>query len=348
MTRRTPDRVWAPPAPLEVGACVISIDTELAWGGAHHRNGAATRRHPGFDDERRLVAEALQVFERHGISATWAVVGHLFLDRCAPGPNGRPHGELPRPRYPWLGGEDWFAIDPCTTLEQDPFYYGRDIVEQILACPVVQEVACHGFSHAMIGADGVTAGVLDAELAASAQAASTLGITPRSFVYPRNLIGHVDRLPAHGYVAYRGRRTTVPFATRPAWLRLVLRAVDRLRPMAGSAIRPARHASGIWNLPQTYLFAPATQRSGAPVCLWARRPLARLHQAARHRGLFHLWFHPYNLTDNPRRAIAALERICAEAAHLRDEGRLDVVTMGQLADRLAAADGAAVAGLGRD
>ena len=71
------------------------------------------------------------------------------------------------------------------------------------------------------------------------------------------------------------------------------------------------------------------------MCLWVRRPLARLRQAARHRGLFHLWFHPYNLTDNPRRAIAALERVCAEAARLRDEGRLEVVTMGQLADRLA-------------
>ena len=49
-----------------------------------------------------------------------------------------------------------------------------------------------------------------------------------------------------------------------------------------------------------------------------------------------MWFHPYNLTAAPERAIDALDRICAAADRLRDAGRLDVATMGQLADRLSA------------
>jgi hypothetical protein len=71
-----------------------------------------------------------------------------------------------------------------------------------------------------------------------------------------------------------------------------------------------------------------------PVGLWARRPVARLRQAARHRSLFHLWFHPYNVTADPDRALAALDRICAAAARLRDADELDVLTMGALAARL--------------
>ncbi|NDU79241.1 hypothetical protein GWI34_42670, partial [Actinomadura sp. DSM 109109] len=55
---------------------------------------------------------------------------------------------------------------------------------------------------------------------------------------------------------------------------------------------------------------------------------------AKDRSLFHLWFHPYNVTADPRRALAALDRICAEAARLRDAGRVDTLTMGELAASL--------------
>jgi peptidoglycan/xylan/chitin deacetylase (PgdA/CDA1 family) len=316
---------------------VVSIDTEMAWGLAHKR-GAGQR--PGdaaargdFDDERRVVDEALRVFDRHGIPATWAIVGHLFLDRCSPGPDGRPHPELARPAYPWLD-EDWYAVDPLSTLAGEPAFYGRDLVERILAASAGHEVASHGFSHVMIGDDGCPAEVFDAELSASAAAAGELGVDLRSFVFPRNSIGHLGRLGAHGFRSYRGGRAVPPFAGRSGRARQALRAVDRVRPLAGSAARPAWDPAGVWNVPQTYLFAPGTQRTRLPVGLWTRRPLARLRQAARHRALFHLWFHPYNLTAAPERALDALDRVCVEAARLRDRGLLAPLTMGGLADEL--------------
>ena len=327
--------------PMERGAFVVSIDTEMAWGMAHRPDQVdeAVRR-GDYDDERRLVDRALDVFARHGIAATWAVVGHLFLGRCEAGPDGRPHPDLARPAYGWLGERDWFAIDPCSALDDAPAFYGRDIVESIRACPVEQELACHGFSHVMIGDEGCEAAVFDSELAASAAAAGKLDVALRSFVFPRNSIGHVDRLPAHGYVAFRGGRARPAFAGSPPWARRALRVADQVRPLAGSAARPVRDPSGAWNVPQTYLFAPATQRPRVPVAAWVRRPIARLRQAARHRSLFHMWFHPYNLTAAPERAIDALDRICAAASRLRQAGRLDVVTMGQLADRLAGSEAA--------
>jgi peptidoglycan/xylan/chitin deacetylase (PgdA/CDA1 family) len=335
---------------MERGAFVVSIDTEMAWGMAHRPDGVAEAvRRGDYDDERRLIDQALEVFQRHSIAATWAVVGHLFLDKCEPGAGTRvgtepgAHPDLARPAYTWLDDRDWFAIDPCSTLDDAPAFYGRDIVERIRACPVTQELACHGFSHVMIGDEGCEADVFDSELAASASAAGEVGVTLRSFVFPRNSIGHLDRLSAHGYVAYRGGRSRPAFAGRPPWARRALRVADTVRPLAGSAARPAQDPSGVWNVPQTYLFAPATQRPRVPVAAWVRRPIARLRQAARHRSLFHMWFHPYNLTAAPERAIDALDRICAAADRLRDADRLDVVTMGQLADRLSASAGAAEA-----
>lgn len=319
-------------APMERGAFVISIDTEMAWGEAHKRNGAGGSHR--FDRERLVVERLLDVFTRYELSATWAVVGHLFLDSCERGPDGRPHPDLLRPGYDWLDGADWLDIDPCSGTDDAPYHYGRDIVERLTGCPVHQEVGSHSFSHVMMGDPGCTPEVFASELAAARKAADPLGVELRSFVFPRNSIGHLDTLAAAGFTSYRGGRPAPAFAGTEPRLRKAALLVDRVMPLAGSAVRPVRDPSGVWNLPQTYLFAPATARTHLPPALWARAPIGRLRQAARTRSLFHLWFHPYNITADPDRALDALDRIGQAAARLRDAGKLDVLTMSQLADRL--------------
>jgi hypothetical protein len=304
--------------PLARGACVVSIDTELAWGGAHRRDGDPA---PAYDGEREAVAGILDVLAHHQVPATWAIVGHLFLDRCDRS-GGRPHPEVVRPDFAWLDG-DWFDVDPCSDRAEAPDYYAPDVVDAIRACPVPQEIGCHSFAHVMAGDPGCSREAFLSDLVACRAAAGDQPL--RSFVYPRNSVGHVDALPAVGFTAYRGH-PPAPLAGRP-----VLRLLDRVRPLAGSAVRPARHPSGVWDVPQTFLLAPATRRRWLPVDLWVRRPKARLRQAARERSLFHLWFHPYNVTADPPRALAALDAICAEAARLREAGRLDTLTMGGLA-----------------
>jgi peptidoglycan/xylan/chitin deacetylase (PgdA/CDA1 family) len=315
------------PVPLDRGAFVMSIDTELAWGEAHRRDGSQGRHH--FDAERQVIDEMLVLFARYEIAATWAVVGHLFLDACHDDGRGA-HPELVPPAY----DADWLAVDPCSTIEAAPHWYGRDIVDAILRCPVPQEIGSHSFSHVIVGDPACTPAVFASELRAAAAVADDRSVELRSFVYPRNSIGQVERLAEHGYRCYRGGRPNAPFAGRPDWQRRALGMVDKVRPLSGSATLPARHASGVWNVPQTYLFAPATVARRLPPTLWARRPLARLHQAGRARSLFHLWFHPYNVTADPERSLAVLEIVCREAARLRDDGRIDVVTMGDLAARL--------------
>lgn len=321
-----------PAARLARGALVVSIDTEMAWGEAHRRDGSAGQH--DFSTEREVIARTLDVFARHGISATWAMVGHLFLDSCSRDASGRAHPEVERPQYPWLAGGDWFDIDPCSDLEAAPYHYGRDIIGQIQACPTPQEIGSHSFSHMMMGDEGCDAEVFASELAMARKVASDTGVELTSFVFPRNSIGHLATLAEAGFTNYRGGRPSRPFAGRPGWQRKALSVVDQVWPLAGSAVLPARDASGVWNVPQTYLFAPATARKQLPPALWARRPIGRLKQAARTRSLFHLWFHPYNLTADPERTLTTLDIVCRAAARLRDQGRLDIVPMGTFTARL--------------
>ena len=306
------------PPSLDRGAFVISIDTELAWGEAHKRNGSLAGHH--FEREREVIDRILSVFTRYEIPGTWAVVGHLFLDGCAG------HPDLVGPSYDWLPGS-WLDIDPRSSVDEAPYYYGADIVGRLTSCAVAQEVGSHSFSHVIVDDPGCGAEVFASELAMARAVAEPAGVELRSFVYPRNAIAHLGTLAEAGFTSYRGRPATASLGRAGAVL-------DRLRPGAASAVRPVRDESGLWNIPQTYLFAPATARRRVPPALWARRPISRLRQAARERSLFHLWFHPYNVTASPDRSLAALERICAAAARLRDAGRLDTVTMSQLADRL--------------
>jgi hypothetical protein len=198
-------------------------------------------------------------------------------------------------------------------------------------------VGSHNFSHVIVDDPGCSPEVFAAELAAAREVAVPLGVELRSFVYPRNAIAHLDTLAAAGFAGYRGRRPAPPFAALSGWRRKAALLADRVRPRPGSAVLPEHDPSGLWNIPQTYLFSPATAGRRLPPAVWARRPIGRLRQAARERSLFHLWFHPYNVTADPERALDALDRICRVAAQLRDRGRLDVVTMGDLAARLGTA-----------
>ena len=103
------------------GSLVISLDTELAWG-AVHRGSYGGREHE-FDRTRYVIDELLSMFEDYQIHATWAVVGHLFLEGCGPD-RGVKHPEIHRPNYERFPG-DWFDRDPCSSVDDDPSRFER-------------------------------------------------------------------------------------------------------------------------------------------------------------------------------------------------------------------------------
>jgi len=319
------------PSSLGVGAFVVSIDLEMAWGVHDQGRGAVDALGPDrAGEERRLVESLLASFSAFGIPATWAVVGHLFLDSCRQ-LGGVKHPELVRPDHEWHDG-DWLRLDPATDLDADPLWYGRDIVEMIGAARPRQEIGCHTFSHLVAGDPGCSRQAFASDLAACGAAAAEVGVELTSFVFAFNSIGHLDALAAHGYRAYRGHRPRA-FAHLGGLGGATARALDRARPRPGSAVFPER-VSGMWNIPETNFFGPSKRPRWMPMRLWIRRQLVRLDLAARTRSLYHLWFHPQDLLVEPSLALTGLDRILERAASLREQGRIETVSMGQLATQL--------------
>ena len=311
------------------GTFIFSLDLELSWGTAHHRG--YQRWEPQYARTRQVVRGLLDLFERYDVRATWAVVGHLFLSSCQP-EHGRKHPEVLRPSYRWFSG-DWFDGDPCTDVSTDPFWYAPDIVEQIIACPVPQEVGSHGFSHAIVGDPGCSMECFASELEACQAVASPMGIRLKSFVFPRNAVGHVEALAEREFTAFRG---TTPewYARLPGPLERVARMVQAFLPMAAPPAVPHLE-QGVWNIPASYFYL---HRDGwgrlVPIAVRVRKAVASLRRAARDGSAFHLWTHPFNIASDPQALLGGLDTILREAKSLRDAGQLVNHTMGSMADAL--------------
>jgi peptidoglycan/xylan/chitin deacetylase (PgdA/CDA1 family) len=315
---------------LPRGVFTLSLDFELVWGTLDLFGPEGFG--PACEIERGVVVpRLLDLFAEYEIPATWCVLGHLFLDQCK-ADGGRVHPELPRPTHAWRPG-DWYAQDPAGTEATHPIFYGRSLVEQIRRCPVPQEIGCHSFSHAIFGDAGCSRAVADAEVATCARLARAMGVSLRSFAFPRNRVGHLDVLREHGFACYRGpgprwyeQDDEAGPAGRLAHLWDVVRAAEP------PTVLPEATASGLVNIPGSMIYFPMHGvRRFVPMARRVARAVKGLEAAARRRRVFHLWFHPTNLADRTDAMMDGLRQVFAHAAALRGRGELDVLPMAALA-----------------
>ena len=313
----------------EKGLFLLSIDTELAWGGVH--NGSFQNRLGHYQRTREAIRQLVALLEVYEIQATWAVTGHLFLNQCRT-QGGVKHPEITRPSYQWFAG-DWFDVDPCGDLSTDPFWYGPDIVEQILSSNVSQEIGCHGFSHMIVGDPGCSRDCFDSELKACRAEAERWGITLKSFVFPRNSVGHLDVLAHNGFTAFRGQAPDW-YAGLRGPVRKLARLWESLLPLPPPVTVPII-GDTICNIPASYFYP---HRDGwnrlIPLGLSVQKAKLALDKAVGRRSMFHLWFHPFNLASDPQGLLQGLESIFARVHALRQAGVLTNPTMGDLAASL--------------
>jgi hypothetical protein len=284
---------------MAAGAFCISIDVELAWGiwdrpSPHYFARCAER-------ELEIVAAILALFETYNIRATWAIVSRL-LDRAEPAPVASEYGS-----------RIWFA---------------PEVVERIRESTPTQEIGSHSYSHVYF--DAAAREQIRAELEAAREVHARNELEFSSFVFPRNLLGHLDLVAASGIKVFRSTDIGWHIDAR-RFGRLAGRIAnlgDKLVPIPPTTVVPKRHANGMVELPTSMLFLG---RSGVrrlvhpAVTVWkAKLGLA----AARERGeTFHLWFHPSNFYDHTEVQLATLGKILRHAATMRDRGQIEVRTM---------------------
>jgi hypothetical protein len=302
---------------LNRGVFTLSLDFELIWGRMDLFGPEAFRE--ACERERSLVFDRLlALLDEFEVPATWCVLGHLMLGSCAT-VNGRKHPEIVQPRHAWYQG-DWFANDPCGDEQAFPIFYGRSLVERLLGCETPQEIGCHSFSHVIFGDNGCSRETADSEVRACVELARELGLSLRSFAFPRNKVGHLDVLREHGFTCFRGHE--------PMW-----------REGGGVTIRrppvtlPTR-TQGLINIPASMEYAPTHgKRRLIPGPRGMTGALRGVERAVRERRLFHLWFHPTDLANRSESMFEGLRAVFEDVASRRERGELEILPMAELAVR---------------
>lgn len=311
-------------ASRQPGYFVLSFDTELAWGYFDKEEMRRELFSPDGSRERAAIRKLLALCDEFQVPATWAIVGHLAMshDRC---------GE-DCPVHSWRGR--YSSYDEIRG-GRHPLWYGRDVVETLVAAEDRHEIAFHGFSHRPFDEASMGRHEADTEIRLWLSAFADLGPTPRSVVFPRNVVGHLDVLQDHGFVAYR---SVCPEPYGSGVMRLAAKYADQL---LGFTVPPAHviapgYSPAMVDVPasvEMFGFNRQLERrldTNGLHRLRMRRVVRAVRRAGRTGGTVHLWAHPWEFRDDKDfdKLRFVLEVVAAE----RDAGRLETMTMAQRAE----------------
>jgi hypothetical protein len=154
------------------------------------------------------------------------------------------------------------------------------------------------------------------------RAGELLGVRPRTFVFPRNVVAGTKALAATGFAGHRAAASEGPGD-----------AAERLRrlgrefsPRARSEPHPTPRGGSTLAIPAGVVM---NWRSGArrtvPRRLSVRRWRSVLSDAVATGGVAHLWLHPHNLLTGSRQVSLLEAQLGAAAAVIRD-GRARALT----------------------
>ncbi|WP_247728451.1 polysaccharide deacetylase family protein [Halovivax limisalsi] len=294
-----------------MGSVVVSLDAELGWG----FHDIETPPRERLERARWGWRETLALLDEYDVPATWGVVGHLMLETC----DGRHESHPTAP--------DWFARERADWADRPDRRFGPELVSAVVDSPVDHEIACHSFSHVRFGDPTTSAELARAECERAIEVADERGLSLESFIFPRNEVGHRDVLAASGFLAYRSREPAPEGAVR------VLGDVVRSPSLL---VTPRIDDVGLVDVPPSLFafgFEGRLRRLGSalrldPIVVLARRGI---DQAAAGDGIFHLWFHPNNVTT--REDVTRLRRILSYVDRVRSRTDLQTETMASVARR---------------
>lgn len=302
------------------GTLVFSVDAELRWG-AHDLYPLSESQQRRYRNSRESWMELVRLFDAYGVPATWAVVGHLLTDDSAY-----------RDGYPY--DEGWFERADQGLVSEPDQWLGPGLIEAVRDASVDNEIGSHSFSHALFSEISEDVAVAECELARNVTAEH--GLEPRSFVFPRNRIGHRVVLADYGFDCYRGfRPETGRSVPGLRGLKLLLGGVTGV--VAPPTVRPSVDDVGLVDIPASIFLGGFRGLPWDQLATLGADPAVRLTKRGIDRAcdrgeLFHMWLHPHDLTAD--RYVTRVRDILDYVAIKKARGEARIRTMGEVATRV--------------
>ncbi|HEX5001900.1 MAG TPA: polysaccharide deacetylase family protein [Bacteroidia bacterium] len=320
------------------GTFIISIDFEIRWGVMD------TKSLSNYGENLRGVRQAipgmLALFEKYDFKVTFATVGMLFYGDKK---SLLEHLPVRLPSYQNVGLNPYLDIENIIGEDEasDPYHYGKSLLESIIKTKQ-HEVGSHTFCHYYCLEKGQTIFEFEQDLAAFQRAATTLGQTPVSLVFPRNQLryNYLKSLKKFGYTNYRGNEKSWLFKPRikseiSLWRRS-LRFLDAYFNLTG------HHLSDEAEIASEFPFNIRSSRFLRPYLaifpflepFKISRIKKSMDLAAETGKLYHLWWHPHNFGTNTQKNLDQLESILIHYSKLKKDYGITNHTMGSYAQHL--------------
>ncbi|WP_020505891.1 polysaccharide deacetylase family protein [Lamprocystis purpurea] len=312
---------------FDSGYFLFSLDTEFAWGHYDYDDIRARLFSPDGSRERRKVEKILKILNEFGIVGTWAIVGHMWFDRC-----------MDCEVCPILEWRNRYSCADQIIGTDHPLWYARDMIEGLLNSPNPQEIGFHGYTHTPFSQGTMSTEAARIEINEGVRVAGLNGVKLTAMVFPRNRIGHLNLLREAGFTCFRGAEV---------WPRAYYRKI------IGNFLRHFNHYVSVLSTPQVYL--PSIDDSGLvnlPASRWlfglnrrvdhaldsiglselrVNSMIRGIRRAAREKKVIHLYAHPYEFEnehdfDKLRRLAAAVAEEVA-LGHMRSVGMTEMANI---------------------
>lgn len=302
---------------MSPGSLIVSLDCEGKWGMADRADSIY---------ERMLTDEALEkayrtlvdLFARFDIPATFAFVMAFVLDEEERRTCASLLRDVP------IAGSNWLAAYRGAQERRHLSGWHQPRSFDFVQGDGRHEIASHSFSHLPFDEREISEDDARHELRSADHVAKRKGVILETLVYPRNVVGYVHLLPEFGIRGYRDR-----LPRRSGWQGRMGALFSEFnvnewpqpcQPPTGD--RPIRIPSGYF-----FNWRFGLRRS-IPKWVTMQR-WGRLLRTAGERGeVAHLWFHPHNIITGPE-TLDVLTNVLRDAAQLRYQGRLSIVTQAQ-------------------
>jgi hypothetical protein len=313
---------------LDSGFFVFSLDTELSTGFFDADEERSKLFSPDGSRERKAIRRLLDLMDEYDIQATWALVGHLFYEKCE-------HCEI-CPVLDWKGKYSSFDEAYGTA---HPLWYGADIVKEILERDK-HEIGFHGYTHNIFDEKTMSPAEAKIEITEWLRAAARYGISARSITFPRGVAGYLSLLKENGFICYRTPDPTSIW-TRNRYFGRYLKTLDHLlgisrlpiysledhviSPEGMIGLPGSMHIKEYWWLEQ---YMDDTDRHLARF----GRVIRGIHRAGQEKKIVHLWAHPWEFKTD--KDFVKVRYIFKAVSEEQKQGRMRSVTMSDLAGRI--------------
>lgn len=315
---------------MEKGLFVISIDFEMLWGAIFNESVEEGYRFRVPYVE-KIIPRLISLFDKYKIHATWAVVAGIACEdkqmavSFASEKIENPYHQVSLKQF----------IDSIPESDEE-FYFRPDLIHMINTCEG-QEIATHTFSHFYFLEHKEAILKLKEEIRTSKTILEDLTHgSVETMILPKNQVTDevFQVMRDTGIRIVRNCQISKRFNMEENLVRKILRFLDAYIPVCGKASYRLEETShdGIIDIRASRFWRTYDRRLGFLEGLKFLRIKHEITYAAKHGEVYHLWFHPHNLSKDYERNLKFLDKIMKHYEKMNKQYGMRSVNMRECAD----------------